>query len=313
MQGSDWHQTEHGRRFSLRGLIYSFDMPLFVMLRHWLDAHNPIFRSVATRPIPVPSLEGTIFTSRRVRQFFRLLTDWSSALGCLLMPLFFIGPFLPWFWRIPTLISTGPLISGEVEGRTWYSLRSTPYRTREIVLALHAGGNYRVAFLWAYVTSMRLAIVGLLAMIMVILSWAPARDRLQVTFIEWIAYLLCGLYFLLEPLLDVAVDGMIGLLGSAFARSRLVGVVNGMLLRIVLWGLQGMSLIIVIPVARAMLETRLVSSIPSLVVLGPAYALTLGFSAEAAIVMVVGMTAARLVVLSILTAVTTWRAASIQE
>ncbi|MBN1283853.1 MAG: hypothetical protein JXB47_00490 [Anaerolineae bacterium] len=313
VQSSSWQQPGASRRPGLRSLIYSYDIPLFIMLRHWLNPRNPVFRSVATRPMPVPSLEGTIFTSRRVRQIIRTVTDWSSALGCLLMPLFFIGPFLPWLWRLPTLISTGPLVAGEIEGRTWFTLRSTPYSTKEIIQGLHAGGVYRTAFMWAYVSSMRLAVVGLLAMIMLILSWAPARDRLDVTFIEWVAYLLCALYFLLEPLLDIAIDGMVGLLGSTFARNQLMGVVNAVLLRVVLWGLQIMTLMFVMPLANETLAPKVAGSAPALVLLGPAYALTLGFSAEAAIMMIVGLTVARLLFLQFLTAVTAWRAEIVQE
>jgi hypothetical protein len=302
------------RRIRLRTIIYTVDIPLFVMLRYWLDGRHPIFRAEIMRPIPHPSLEGTGLDTRAARVFLRLVGDWASGLGCLIAPLFLLAPFLPWLWRVPTVISAAPPVAREVEGRTWLALRSTPYSTREIVEALHAASTYRVAQIWAYVTSMRLAVVGILAMIVMIMAWFPGREaQLRLSLLDWAAYLMSAFYFLAEPLLDSAIDGAVGIVASTFSHTQLTAVINGFLLRLILWSLQVLGLVLTLSPANAVLTRTQASNMPALVLLGPAYGLALGFSSGATIAMVVGLTALRMIGLRALMALAVWRAEAIQE
>ncbi len=298
-------------RLSLRALIYRFDDPLFIMLRHWMEGRHPIFRLEAVRTIPHVSLKGTPLDNRGVRTVLRFMGDWASGLGCLIAPLFLLAPFVPWVWRIPTVLSTAPTVAREVEGRTWLALRSTPFSTSEIVQALHAAGTYRVAQVWAYVTSMRLAVVGILALMILIMTWFPGRSTSRLGLVEWVAYLFCGFYFLFEPLLDAAIDGAVGMVASTLSKTQLTGVINALILRVILWSLQVLALLLIMPVTKGLLPLAQADSVPTLVLLGPAYTLALGFSAEAAIALVMMMVAARMIFLRLLTAVAVWRAEAI--
>ncbi len=315
MQSPKRHWLTHPRRprIRLRTIINNLNHPLFVMLQHWINTRHPIFRQVIKQPIPMPSLENIGIDTPTTRRIAYFAAKWGGApIGCILMPIFILLPFFPWLWRIPTIISTGPLIAHEVERRTWFTLRSTPYNTKEIIQALHAGGTYRIAAVWAYVTIVRTAVVGLFIIIIFILSWTPSRDGLSLAPVEWAAYLLCALYFIFEPLLDTAIDGMVALLGSTIGQTQLSSIINAMLLRITLWGIQIISLIFILPIASMNnLSPHLTGNIPNLVFFGPAHGPALGFSPEASIVMIVCLSAFRLIWLSILTELTARRAATI--
>jgi hypothetical protein len=297
----------------LSDIIHRFDDPVFVMLRYWTGMRNPIYRLETSRPLPTPAIAGTSLDNRATRVIYQLVVQGSSIAGCLVMPLFFIIPFIPWIWRIPTLISTGPLVAREVEKRTWSTLRSTPYSAKQIIEAMHAAGTYRTAFMWAYVTGMRAAVVSILGMIIAILAWTPGSEGMHMAPVEWIAYLVCAFYFLAEPLIDTAIDGAVGILGSTLARTQLMGTMNAVLLRLILWSMQLMSLAVVLPITNAVLERNAAANAPKLVIFGPAYALTMGYAPEAAIVMVITLIIARVVALRLLMALTTWRAEVLQE
>ena len=301
------------RRIRLHTIIYTVDDPVFVMLRYWLDGRHPIFHAEIMRPIPRPTLTGTALDTRAARVLLRVVGDWTSGLGCLIAPLFLLAPSLHSLWRVPTVISAAPPVAREIEGRTWLTLRSTPYSTREIVEALHAAGTYRVAQIWAYVSSMRLAVVGILAMIVAIMAWFPGREaQLKLSLLDWMAYIVCALYFLAEPLLDSAVDGAVGIMASTLSHTQLTAIINGSLLRLILWSLQVLGLVLILPPAKTMLTRTQASNLPALVLFGPAYGLALGFSSGATIAMVVGLTILRMIGLRALLALAVWRAEAIR-
>ncbi|MCZ7542500.1 MAG: hypothetical protein M5R40_02690 [Anaerolineae bacterium] len=311
MTTADREERNRLPRLNLRALIYRYDDPVFVMLRHWLDGRNPIFRQEVVRAVPRISFKGTPFDSRGARTFFRFVGDWASGIGCLLAPLFLLAPFIPWLWRVPTVLSAAPTVAREIEGRTWLTLRSTPFSTREILEALHAAGTYRVAQIWAYVTSMRLAVVGILAMMVIIMTWFPGRSSVRFGVLDWLAYLLAGFYFLAEPLIDTAVDGAVGIFAATLSKTQLTAVINGVLMRVILWSFQVLALLVVLPVTNNLLPANQASNVPTLMLLGPAYTLALGFPAEAAIVLILVTLVFRVVWLRLLMAITVWRAETI--
>lgn len=299
-------------RLSLRALIYKYDDPVFIMLRHWLDGRDPLFRLEAIRPIPHVSISGTPLDTKWMRKLLRFMGDWASGLGCLIAPLFLLAPFLPWVWRVPTVLSAAPTVAREFEGRTWLTLRSTPYSTRQILEAFHAAGTYRVAQIWAYVTSMRLAVVAILAMMVMIMTWFPGpSSNSRLSLIEWLAYLFSAGYFLVEPLIDMAVDGAVGIVASTISKNQLTAVLNAFVLRVIFWSLQVLALLLILPVTDALLPANQAEAVPTLVLFGPAFTLALGFPPTAAILLISVTAVGRLIWLRVLMAVATWRAEAI--
>ncbi|MBN1287497.1 MAG: hypothetical protein JXB47_19005 [Anaerolineae bacterium] len=325
--------------------------PFLIMLLHWLDERDPIFNIEAMRPIPFdvpedllkvrsPALDaircawGRIpILVRPVLVLMSVLAMWQVfmpaviiiSLGVMMMALsLLLFPFMPWLWRVPTVISAAVPLAREVEKRRWLILRGTPYSTLEILQALHAAATYRMVRLWAYVTVVRFVVlivplvIAIIALILVVLELGVAALGGQVfqgrfTFAQWVAYMLCIGYMLLEPFIDVVVDGWLGVLASTFSQAQLRAMLNGFVLRVMLWGFQVLSLLLVLPLTAKVLTPNQVDNLPSLVLLGPAYGLLLDFSPETTIVMILALAALRILGAQMFMRAALWRAERIES
>lgn len=281
--------------------------PIIKMHTHWRERSHPIFRAEIRRPLPRPSFdidrfEPTTWFGRVLRGVVVVLAivvvapvaGMVQALGCGAVFLVVIFPFIPWLWRVPTVIVSAASLAREIENRRWDTLRCTSYSVREIVEALLAAGTYRMQEMWAYVTRVRLA-MAVLVLAMVALSTLLTLEKGEPFFIlDWMALLLSLAYLLAEPLLDITIDGVLGVLTATFTRLQVTAMVAALVVRVLLWGLQVLSLLVILPLAAELLAPGQVEVLPILVVTGPAYALLFDFSAEATIAMVVGLLALRL-------------------
>lgn len=330
----------------IRAFFEALLYPFLVTMLHWLDERDPVFVAEYTRPIPIyrpweslqtrsPVLRALRKAWARVPALVRpvlvlvsVMAVWQAlmpavivaSLSVMLIALILLMfPFLPWLWRIPFVISASLPVARETEAQRWQMLRSTPYNTLEILQALHAAATYRLVQLWAYVTVVRfvvlivplmIAVVAillvLLELIIALLGGSVFQGRF--TLAHWTAYVLSIAYMLAEPFIDVTVDGWLGILASTFSQIQLRAMLNGFLLRFILWGLQVLSLLLVLPDADRILTSEQVSNLPTLVLLGPAYGLLLEFPPSATIVMVLVLLALRVGGVHLFMRMAVWRA-----
>jgi hypothetical protein len=245
-----------------------------------------------------------------------VLWDVIVRLAVALLLLILLVAFAPWLWRMPAVLAAAVPVAREVENRRWYLLRSTPFSAGEIVAALHAASTYRVRKLWVYVTIMRLLMIVLLVAATLpfigaaVLEMAGQEAREGLLAIDWRVFVLCALYITLEPFLDVAIDGALGVLASTLSDSQTKALFNGFVLRLLLWMLSLLSLLVILPITDHMLPPDQAQLVPLLALIGPAYGLLLGFSPAVLVVSVLGVTALRLLALNILMRAAAWRAAT---
>ncbi|MBN1287496.1 MAG: hypothetical protein JXB47_19000 [Anaerolineae bacterium] len=298
--------------------------PITNMRAHWREWRSPIFYAEIKRPIPHPSFDLAGFQPRsRLGRLARgaamalaivvvaPIAGIIQALGCAVV--FFLGifPFVPWVWRVPTVIVAAAPLAREIQNRRWDVLRSTPYSTREIVEALHAAGTYRAQDMWVYVTRVRL---GLAVLVMIALGlgliFSLELGR-PLYLLDWVGVLVGLVYLVAEPLFDVAIDGALGILAATFTRLQVTAMAFALVLRVVLWGVQVLSLLVLIPASASVLEPSQIEALPALVVLGPAYAPLFEFSPAATALMVAAVLALRLACLHLLMWLAVWRAGTI--
>lgn len=147
--------------------------------------------------------------------------------------------------NILTIVQAAPTISGEVELQSWRLLRTTILPLREIVLAKLAGALNELRLPLAGLLTLRFisTITGLIFgsyLIRSSLYYSSRRDILRFWMDgEWIpitiAILVFLLYYTLQPAIQFGVNGVLGMLASAYARSRSRAVASALIGRLALW------------------------------------------------------------------------------
>lgn len=231
-------------------------------------------------------------------------------------------PFVHWLWRLPTILVSATVISREVEDRTWTPVLSTPLTLRDIVMAKYAAiFHYMepVTTTITYIRAVPLVVIGAtwLASTLTVLPRAGLGYWAETT----LAVLAAGIYFMLAPFLDVAVDGAIGLLASAISPHRSTAVAMAVLARATGW-LLPLALAAPLQYGQYGAFGGLFSGLqPDLATLralaivatfGPAYAFPWGIPAWTSIVMVVVGVVLRLALVRLLLELTIIRAARIE-
>jgi hypothetical protein len=299
------------------------------MVVHWRRKRDVVFRMVTDRSlfssIPnVSRLAGAFFD----RVFSRMMNPLDKvvllalAAFVMLIPVATVAmlqvvamamlatlllPTLPWLWRVPTVLVSAATVGRELETQRWQALRATPYSTYEIVLALLAAGTHRVYLLWLFTTIARM-VLGL--MLTLSLHWETQIGNLaghSLGTFDWAVWGLSLCYLIIEPLFDVAVDGAIGIVSATFGRSQFRAMTHSIALRLGLWLVQLLSLFMIVPLAGYLLSPSQAQATPTLVLMGPAYSMVFGFSAQATLIMIIGFLALRLLTLYTLVRVAVWR------
>ncbi|MBN2472219.1 MAG: hypothetical protein JXN59_15960 [Anaerolineae bacterium] len=164
----------------------------------------------------------------RVGRFFDVL---GGAEYIFTLPGFLI-PFAHWLWRIPTIFASATVISRELESETWSTLRTTTLSVRDIVL-------HKYSAVLRYMEPHYMLVVYIRAAPVIIfgVSWGVSTVTVlpERGFEYWAsttaALLFSGLYLLLSPVLDVAFDGALGVLTSAYSSHRSTALLLAVLAR----------------------------------------------------------------------------------
>jgi hypothetical protein len=148
--------------------------------------------------------------------------------------------------NVLTVAQTAPIISGELELQSWRLLRTTTLNLREIIFAKYA----------AALRQIRGPLFGLLILrgaSIITIFVLTATMLLRTTFYymdslawqdfwrnaEWlpmlIAYLACLVLYATQPLLQLFLNGAIGLAASVHTGTRAQALVTGMVGRLVAW------------------------------------------------------------------------------
>jgi len=145
-------------------------------------------------------------------------------------------PFVHWLWRFPTILASSTVICREIEDRTWNQVRVTPLTVRQIVMAKYVAVfrymENHIAVV-TYVRAIPAVIFGAIWLVST-LTILP-QEGLEYWISRTVAIAFAGMYFLVSPLLDVAVDGAIGLLASTLSQRRSTALIMAILARITTW------------------------------------------------------------------------------
>ncbi|MBN1120025.1 MAG: hypothetical protein JXJ17_03015 [Anaerolineae bacterium] len=197
--------------------------------------------------------------------------EWPLVVGAMFVGLYIGGELVRWLVGLLATALTATVLSAEVEAQTVGLLRLTPIPMREIVLAKYGAAvrQFKVPLIVVALTRF-LLITGLLLIIMLAfvvalpdmsssVSYAAPlfpglslTDVLSLVTTSLIPYLIAGilmllalflwfLYFLFSPVLEILLFAAVGLLASAWARTRANGLVVGAGLRIGLWSISYVS------------------------------------------------------------------------
>ncbi len=155
------------------------------------------------------------------------------------------------FANVLVIAQISASISGEIELQSWRLLRTTTLNLKEIVFAKLA----------AALLNLRLLLVGLLvlrivttvsAMLMVAyvllrqILYSMSTTSLQSFFSEYqwgpilVPVAVCAFAFMTQPPIQFALNGVIGMLASAYSRTRAQAVAMGLIGRLALWVLSAL-------------------------------------------------------------------------
>jgi hypothetical protein len=169
-----------------------------------------------------------------------------SALGFTLLALLFAQLIAGMVVNIVTVAQAAPLISGEVELRSWGLLRVTTVPLHEIIFAkfVAAVRHFRSLLTGLLILRGINLVTGMLLFACVVLrdifySFSPADWRRFWEDGLWFPPLLalCAgvIFFAAQPGVQVLLNTALGMLASAFSRSRGQAVGLGLTARLVLW------------------------------------------------------------------------------
>ena len=186
--------------------------------------------------------------------------QWLVVAISLLFGMFFGGEAVRWLVGLLATAITSTVISSEVEADTFSLLRLTPVTTRQIVLAKFGAAfrQFRLPLVLVAIVRLAFVIGGIVLGIVLILSsvsgtttpgiatpapavplpslgagtilgWGIAGAAVLVALLAWLAY------FLISPFISTTIFAAVGLLGSAWARSRAGGLTAAIGFRMGLW------------------------------------------------------------------------------
>jgi hypothetical protein len=197
--------------------------------------------------------------------------EWPIAAGSMFVGIYIGGELVRWLVGLIATALTATVLSAEVEAQTVGLLRLTPIPMQEIVLAKYGAAvrQFKVPLIVIAVTRFLLIAGLLLVFILATVAALPdvstttastgplfpglsIIDILSLVTTALLPYLAAGLlmllalllwflYFLFSPVLDVLLFAAVGLLASAWARTRANGLVVGAGLRIGLWSISYVS------------------------------------------------------------------------
>ncbi len=227
-------------------------------------------------------------------------------------------PFIHWLWRLPSVMAGSTMVTREIEDRTWNTLRVTPLTVREIITA-------KFASIFRYMESNVTIIMYIRAVPTIIFgaTWLVStltvlpQQGLEYWLSRSIALAFAGAYYLLSPILDVAVDGAIGMLASTLSQRRSTAMIIALLARLCGWLL---PLAIALPLQLGEIgafgglfdpaspneQTLRALSIVS--TFGPSYAFLWGLPVLASVILVVGVFLLRLGLVRLLLELAVFRA-----
>jgi hypothetical protein len=148
--------------------------------------------------------------------------------------------------NVLTVAQTSPIISGEIELQSWRLLRTTTLKLREIIFAKYAaalqqmrGPLFGLLILRAAstITILILTVTILLRTVFYYMDRAAWQDFWLKG--EWfpilIAYLACLLLYLTQPVLQLLLNGAIGLTASTHTSTRAQAIAASMVGRLASW------------------------------------------------------------------------------
>ncbi len=148
--------------------------------------------------------------------------------------------------NVVTIATTAPMVSGEVEMQSWNLLRTTELSVYEIVLAKLAASitslkeHLRALLLLRVFSLMTGVLVFIVQVLRQGIYWDdPQRVAAMLRQGTWIPILLAvtmvGIFWLSQPLLQMALNGSVGMAASAYGRSRSGAMAVGLAMRLILW------------------------------------------------------------------------------
>lgn len=171
-----------------------------------------------------------------------------AAFGLLLIVEFALGSTM----NLVTVALSAPLISGEIELKSWELLRATALSLREILMAKAAATLHQLRLPLLGLMIIRTICTGAGVFLAVALVMGEVRydfrDGLDPHdyeyFVEWwlpilVAVLVVALVHFLQPVLQMLLNTALGMTASAFARTRGRALAVGIGSRLALWGITG--------------------------------------------------------------------------
>lgn len=147
--------------------------------------------------------------------------------------------------NILVIAQAAPAISGEVELQSWRLLRTTTLPLREIILAKMAAvlAHMRAPFVGLLILRAISTLTALFIVAYAVRSEFYYRDpQYRGEFWTdglWVPYTIAGLvflaYYVLQPVIQLVLNSMLGMLASAYARSRSRAVATGLTGRLAGW------------------------------------------------------------------------------
>jgi hypothetical protein len=228
-------------------------------------------------------------------------------------------PFVHWLWRIPTLLASATVVSREVEDRTWNPLRTTTLSVPRIMFAKYSAIFRYMELHYTLVIAVRAVPVIILGV-----SWLASTmtvlpsQGFDYWFSTTVVFLAMGIYFLTSPIIDVAFDGALGMLASAFSERRSTALIMTMLARLSLWLF---PLALTAPLQFGLLNNALgvahidvitLKAVAVVATFGPTYAFLWGVPQWPSVALIVVTVVARLGAARLMLAIATLRASRIE-
>jgi hypothetical protein len=236
----------------------------------WIQEKHPIFwlesrrysRNRALRVLKasfVPILFGLTLVAMVVTGGVMLpLQGWWNidsgilgALGLVIAVLILIQIGAGATFNILVVSQTSPLISGEIELQSWRLLRTTTLPLRDIVLAKYFSALRQMWVMLAGLMIVRLISAGTIMLFIVytfvrqtIYYWDVSQWKMFFEGYWWIACTagvsIAALCYIAQPVVQLFLNGALGMLASALMRSRSGAIAAGLIARLVGWIGMGM-------------------------------------------------------------------------
>lgn len=150
------------------------------------------------------------------------------------------------FANVLVIAQMSPSISGEMELQSWRLLRTTTLNIREIIFAKFAAGLVNLRFILVGLLVLRSVTVvcGMLMFAYVLFRqtlyyFDPATMTDYFVQMQWLPVVVpagvASLVLMVQPIVQFGLNGVIGMIASAYARTRAQAVAMGLTARLALW------------------------------------------------------------------------------